>query len=325
MTDGRNHMPGEDGELLPFTPRDLSRAIEEDTLLSPADIAEVMRFDEALHRIETGEAVDLDPREDPALVGLLSAAGGMRSAMEDVTETHAFRSFQHRSRAALIHQLEVDARPDTIVTWRRGRLFTGLAAAAASIALFGFTLGGGNLTIDGIRGTDPVAPNLTVTSTQSEMQRLAQALDDIQQRTQLGQPVPAPLLHSVVENAAALASAIETNPARFDRTSVAAFAETAQASQSVLSGVTPESGAEGALTAAQRAARDGVVVATRYLDGTDATATPTATATGETTPTAAPTATVEATPTAEATPAPESTATEGSQSEGGSGEATPQP
>ncbi|MDO9445954.1 MAG: hypothetical protein Q7K37_11620, partial [Dehalococcoidia bacterium] len=206
-------------------------------------------------------------------------------------------SFHQRSRAALIHQLEVDARPETVIMWRRGRLLTGLGAAAASIALFGFTLGGGTLSID----ADPTTPNLTVARSESELTRLSQTISDIQQRTALGQTVPAPLLHSVVEDAASLASAIESNPARFERSDVVAFAQAVQASAVVLEAATPEEGAQGALTAAQRAARDGVVVASRFLD-----ADPAATATAEATPTATETATAtpEATPDASATPTP---------------------
>lgn len=300
-----------DGEPL-STPSHVSQ--DDDMLMTPADIAEVMRMDEALARLEAGGTLDLDRREDPALVALLDTAGGVRHALGDTTETQAFHSFHQRSRAALLHQLEVDARPETVIMWRRGRLLTGLGAAAASIALFGFTLGGGTLQID----ADPTTPNLTVARSESELTRLSQTLNDIQQRTALGQAVPAPLLHSVVENAASLATAIETNPTRFERSDVVAFAQAVQASAAVLDAVTPEDGAQGALTAAQRAARDGVVVASRFLDADptatatpEATATPTATATPEATPAAS------ATPDASATPSstPEPTATQAATSE----------
>ncbi|MDP2328422.1 MAG: hypothetical protein Q8M79_10110 [Dehalococcoidia bacterium] len=292
MTDGRGDMQHGDGEPLSMPPH---VSDDDDMLMTPADIAEVMRMDEALARLEAGGTLDLDRREDPALVALLDTAGGIRHALGDTTETQAFHSFHQRSRAALLHQLEVDARPETVIMWRRGRLLTGLGAAAASIALFGFTLGGGTLPID----ADPTTPNLTVARSESELTRLSQTINDIQQRTALGQTVPAPLLHSVVENAASLASAIESNPTRFERSDVVAFAQAVQASAVVLEAATPEEGAQGALTAAQRAARDGVVVATRFLD-----ADPTATATPEATetPAATATATPEATPAASATP-----------------------
>ncbi len=298
MTDERNGMHEDAGAAMPG-PAD-------DDLLTPADIAEVMRLDAALLCIEAGEDVDLDPREDPALVGMIATAADLRHAMEDATDTRAFQSFHQRSRAALIHQLELDRAPATIIRWRRGRLLTGLGAAAASIALFGFTLGGGTLPLGG--GTQEVGPNLTAMRSESELARLAQALDDIQLRASQGQSVPAPLLHSVVENAASMANAIESNPTRFDRNDVAAFAQTAQESAAILSSVTPEDGAEGALTAAQRAARDGVVVATRFLDGNETpTPEPTVTET-PTDPTATPTETpdpdVTGTPSDGATPIP---------------------
>ncbi|PKN80571.1 MAG: hypothetical protein CVU47_08940, partial [Chloroflexi bacterium HGW-Chloroflexi-9] len=160
MTDGQGDMQHGDGEPLSSMPH-VSQ--DDDMLMTPADIAEVMRMDEALARLEAGGTLDLDRREDPALVALLDTAGGVRHALGDATETQAFHSFHQRSRAALLHQLEVDARPETVIMWRRGRLLTGLGAAAASIALFGFTLGGGTLQID----TDPTTPNLTVARSES--------------------------------------------------------------------------------------------------------------------------------------------------------------
>lgn len=305
MTDMRGDMHQGDGDFLPVPPH----GADDDALITPADIAEVMRLDEALARLEAGETVDLDPREDPALVALLGTAAGVRDAFEDATETRAFRSFHHRSRAALLHALEHPEEepapaPVSIVTWRRGRLFTGLAAAAASVAIAAFSFGPSLLSTG-----NEAQPNLTAARSQAELFRLAQTLNDIQQRTRAGESVPAPLLHSVVENAATMATAIERDPTRFDRTAVAAFAQAAQASENVLSAVTPADGAEGALTAAQRAARDGVVVATRFLDGSEAAATPTATAEPAATATPAPSAEVTPTATpsdddAEATPAP---------------------
>lgn len=315
MTDGRGDMQQGDAEHS-ATPPHVS---QDDMLMTPADIAEVMRLDEALARLESGHTLDLDRREDPALVALLDTAGGVRHALGDATDTQAFHSFHQRSRAALLHQLEVDARPETVIMWRRGRLLTGLGAAAASIALFGFTLGGGTLSID----ADPAPSNLTAARSESELFRLSQTLNDIQQRTALGQSVPAPLLHSVVENAASMASAIESNPTRFERSDVVAFAQAVQASAAVLDTVTPETGAEGALTAAQRAARDGVVVATRFLEDEptatatpEATATPDASATPSATPdaSATPTATPDPSATPTATPPPTSTSPDGTVS-----------
>lgn len=307
MTDGRGDMQHGDGEPLPMPPH---VSDDDEMLMTPADIAEVMRMDEALARLEAGGTLDLDRREDPALVALLDTAGGVRHALGDTTETQAFHSFHQRSRAALLHQLEVDARPETVIMWRRGRLLTGLGAAAASIALFGFTLGGGTLSID----PDLTPSNLTAARSESELTRLSQTINDIQQRTALGQTVPAPLLHSVVENAASLATAIETNPTRFERSDVVAFAQAVQASAAVLDAVTPEDGAQGALTAAQRAARDGVVVATRFLDA-DPTATATPEATETPAATATPTATATATPEATPSPTPDASATPSSTPE----------
>lgn len=271
-----------------------------------AAYADALRLADALERADAGRTVDIDAREDPALAGLLATAQEIRGPIADATETQAFRSFHHRSRAAILHALEAPpvetqrtAGPATVTAFRSraSRLWFGLAgtAAAAAIGLSVFSSTGANQT---------PAENLTVASTTDELDRISVALATIQQHRERGETVPAPVLRDVVESSARMSNLIEQRPDVVSREAVTAYAQTVQAGAQVLQTATAGPGAEGALAAAQRAAKDGAVVATRFL-ATQPTATPAATSTA--TPTSTPTAT--ATPTSTSTPTVTPTAT----------------
>ena len=68
------------------------------------------------------------------------------------------------------------------------------------------------------------------------------------------------------EGTARVANIIEQNPERVSKETVASYIQTAQTSQTVLKSVTVDDDAQGALAVAQRATRDGVVVASRFLN-----------------------------------------------------------
>ena len=273
------------------------------------DTVDALRLAEVLERVESGRAPDLDPTEDPALAHLLVTAMRVRAEMGTISDDHAFNSFHTRSRAAILHSLEGSRR--VVPFYRRSRLLAPLAAAAAAaaIAIFSFapSLQGGEAPSNGAAAT-----NLTARSTTEELDRLATAIADIQERAQSAQPVPAPLLRAVSEGTARVANIIEQNPEQVSKEAVTTYIQAARNGQNVLQVVTVEQDAQGALAAAQRASRDGVVVAGRFLtnNGGTATATPTGTATATGTPTATgtatgtPTASPTATPTGSATPKP---------------------
>jgi hypothetical protein len=309
----------------------LDRALER--ALDPAEVTEIMRLDAALVALAAGRPADVDPAEDPELAALIAAADSVDATFAATTETRSFHSFHARSRAALLHQLEAE-RPISI--WERLRVPVAAAAGLTALAIGIGTLGGP--VMDSVRGGDnaPTAsvsvPNLTPLSTQDQLDRLAQAVEGIRERTLSGQTLSSAQLHSFTENAAQVANAIERQPDAVSPEAVRAYIERAQAAREALSTSQLEPGAEGAAAAAQRAAEDGIVVATRYLgegvtQGSDTpaqepseTATPTATPTpadaadededdaededtaAEATPTSTPTSTPTATPTA--TPAP---------------------
>ena len=280
----------------------LSGGIAEEQPRDAAALSDALRLADALERAEVGLAIDLDPTEDPALAGLVAIAHDMRGPIAQATDSQSFRSFHHRSRAAILYALEahtVEARRAPVVTAfrpRASRLWFTLAGTAAAAAIGLSVLGGPGA------GTAPGGENLTVASTTDELDRIAVALASIQQHSARGDNAPALLLRDVIEGSARMSNLIEQRPDVISREAVTAYQQAVQNGSQVLEGATAGPGAEGALAAAQRAAKDGAVVATRYL-ATKPTATPAATSTP------AATATATGTPSATSTPAPTATAT----------------
>ncbi|MFA7249343.1 MAG: hypothetical protein WC273_06870 [Dehalococcoidia bacterium] len=262
------------------------------------DTVDALRLADALERVEAGGSPGLDPTEDPALSHLLVTATRVRAELGAINDEHAFRSFHTRSRAAILHSLEHPASQErqaqVVPFYRRTRILAPFAAAAAAAAI-AFAAFGPGLLPDRGAPAGSMATDLTSRTTSEELDRLASAIADIQERAQSGQAVPAPLLRAVSEGSARVANIIEQSPERVSRETVTSYIQAAQTGQTVLRTVTVDQDAQGALAAAQRAARDGVVVAGRFLSSADAT--PTATATPATTPTVTPTATPTATPT----------------------------
>ncbi len=287
------------GEVTP-----LMGSLAEEQPADAAALADALRFADALELAEDSRDADIDPREDPALAGLLTMVSALRGPIAEATDGQSFRSFHHRSRAAILHSLEaerVPTVPANVSTFRvrASRLWYGLAGTAAAIGLLAL----GNPSPG--TGT-PGGENLTVASTTDELDRMAIALATIQQRSERGESVPAPLLREVVETSARMSNLIEQRPDVISRQAVTTYATAVAAGAQVLETATAGPGAEGALAAAQRAAKDGAVVATRFL-ATQPTATPTGTATA--TPTGTPTATPTGTPTSTPTGTPTSTPT----------------
>lgn len=308
--------------------------------LDPVEVAEIMRLDAALAELDHGRLPDIDPTEDPELHSLVTAARMVDHSFEATTTTRAFNSFHHRSRSALLHTLEAE-RP--IPFRERVRVFVAAAAGIAAVVLSVATLGGPVL--DGFRGdpdgreggTAPVAQitvaNLTHVQTQEQLDRLGLAVDGLRNRALSGQSLSSAQLHEFTENAARVADSIERQPDTVSPDAVRSYMERAQAAQDALNSGQLEPGAEDAAVAAQRAAEDGLVVASRYLGGeggADGSPLPGSTATAEATETPEPTETPEATPTATPTSSetpsetPTSSATPTSTGTA-SGTATPSP
>lgn len=286
------------GEVTPLT-----SGLAEEQPADAAALADALRFADALELAKAGLHVDIDPREDPALAGMLGMVSALRGPIAEATDGQSFRSFHHRSRAAILHSLEAERVPANVSTFRvrASRLWYGLAGTAAAAAIGLLALGNPSA------GTGtPGGENLTVASTTDELDRMAVALATIQQRSERGESVPAPLLREVVETSARMSNLIEQRPDVISRQAVTTYATAVAAGAQVLETATAGPGAEGALAAAQRAAKDGAVVATRFL-ATQPTATPTGTATA--TPTGTPTATPTGTPTATPTGTPTATPT----------------
>ena len=141
---------------------------------------------------------------------------------------------------------------------RRTRLLAPFAATAAAAAVLVGVFAPSTVSVGRTTGPETVA-NLTPEIASSDLERLAGAIADIQSHANSGQPVPAPLLRAVSEGTARVANIIEQSPERVSKETVASYIQTAQTGQTVLSSLTVDPNAQGALAAAQRAARDGVV------------------------------------------------------------------
>ncbi len=279
--------------------------------LDPVEVTEIMRLDEALDAFDAGHDVEFDAMEDPELTALFATARSIDNAFGATTETRSFNSFHQRSRAALLHQLEAE-RP--VPMRERVRVVVaaaaGLAAVALSITAFGAPALE-NLRDGSGSGASVTVANLTPITTQEQLSRLGRAVDGIQSSALSGQSLSSTQLRNFTENAAQVANVIEREPDSVDADAVRAYIERTQAAREALSTSQAEPGAEGAVAAAQRAAEDGIVVASRYLgEGvTQGSDTPTPTSTATTTPTATPTATPTTTPEASSTPTPTPTGT----------------
>lgn len=256
---------------------DPSEEPRDDAHVDDAELIDALRLAEALDRVEAGHDSGLDAMEDPELTGLLRAATLLRGELRGAGDGHAYRSFRTRSRAAVLHALEapvVEAVPANIIPFYRRLMFVrpfAAVAAAAAIALA--VIGGASWPARGGDGGNAnVATNLTSRSTADELDQLAATLADIKSRTRAGQSVPLPLLRALSEGTARFANLIEQMPEQVSTETVRTYIKAAQAGTTVLTTATVEHDAQGALAAAQRAARDGVVVATRYLDASPATA-----------------------------------------------------
>ena len=292
--------------------------------LDPGEVAEIMRLDQALAEVDLGRTPDLDPTEDPELFSLVAAARKVDASFEAVTTTRAFNSFHHRSRNAILHTLEAE-RP--VPLRERIRVVVAAAAGIAAVAISVATLGGPAL--DSLRG-DPAetgtpgaqvsVANLTHVQTQEQLDRLSAAVDGLRNRALSGQSLSSAQLHEFTENAARVADSIERQPDTVSPEAVRTYMERTQAAQEALSSGQFEPGAEDAAVAAQRAAEDGLVVASRYLGGeggadgdplpgSTATATASATLTETAEPTTTPTSTGTATATGTPTATPSGTAT----------------
>jgi len=306
------HMERETGSTASGLDRALERALD------PVEVTEIMRLDAALTAHEAGIDPALDAAEEAEIAALFGTARAIDVAFEATTETRSFQSFHSRSRAAVLHQLEAE-RP--VPMRERVRVLVaaaaGLAAVAISISAFGAPALD-SLRNDSGNGAKVTVANLTPITTQEQLDRLGLAVEGIRSSAFAGQTLSSAQLHSFTENAAQVANAIEREPDALSPDAVRAYIERAQAAREALSTSQAAPGAEGAVAAAQRAAEDGIIVASRYLgEGvTQGSDTP------PTTPTAPAAETPTATPTTTPTAMPEAPA-DGDEDEDGEPDVTP--
>ena len=293
--------------------------LTDDTIVGDSERREAMRLADVLDALDAGAPAPMSAVEDPELASLVQTATLFRDSMAATTETASYQSYRARSRAYILHTMEEQQRAAQqsqrsagLVPFVRRR-WAVLAPVAAAAAVASFTFFSSNAGAPTGEGSGPaIASNLTVASTDAELDRIRQAIELLSARAERGEPVDATLLRTITETSAAVANRIDVSPRLVSRDHVATYQKTLTAGTAVLTAVQPAAGSEDALAAAQRATQDGVVAAARYLGAeataTASTATPSSTATATPRPTqtgtVAPTATVPPT----ATAAPTSTA-----------------
>lgn len=250
---------------------------------------EAARLAEALSALDAGVEPDIDPREDPELSLLVGLSRAMRDDAAAVTNDHAFRSYRHRSRAFVLHTLESEgliegARPQpAVLSFRQRALSLAPIATAAAAAMFAIAVLVGGTGDGGDTGTGlvaatiapgseasagalgPAQPNQTALMAGEEISRIRAALDEVDASVTSGAVVSEAVLRQITASTTALANEIEANPTEIDSAMVAEYVLAADTSRAALSRVPIAPGAESALAAAQAAAEDGVVTATRYF------------------------------------------------------------
>ena len=99
----------------------------------------------------------------------------------------------------------------------------------------------------------------------ADLDRINELISTVASQVADGVPVEAELLRAITESTAAVADRIELQPDSVSRVQVIAYIQAAADGRSVLAAVRAEAETEDALSAARRAAQDGVVVASTYF------------------------------------------------------------
>ena len=119
--------------------------------------------------------------------------------------------------------------------------------------------------------TDPplpweqLPPLATPHSVEAELDRINELIGTVARQVADGAPVEAELLRAITESTAAVADRIEQQSDSVSRLHVIAYIQAAADGRSVLAAVRVDAEIEDALSAARRAAQDGVVVASTYF------------------------------------------------------------
>ena len=260
---------------------------------------EAERLFEALEAIDAGRDPGVDPRKDPQLDMLLFTATALEETWRSAAPAPAYAA---RSRSLILRSMEPGAErepaatPNIVPFYRRWSVLSPVAsaAAAAAVTLFAVTAFGTTNNVATpvqeplLASAEPVAPLEAlgepsrppfVSSTVpapiapevagdpvvAELLRIESTLKAIEARAAAGLPVGGPLLRGLTASTANLASSIETDPEGVTEQAVITYIQATASSRSLLESVQVSQDAEAALEAAQQAAQDGVVVASRYL------------------------------------------------------------
>ena len=112
---------------------------------------------------------------------------------------------------------------------------------------------------------EQLPPLATPHSVEAELDRINELIGTVARQVADGAPVEAELLRAITESTAAVADRIEQQSDSVSRLHVIAYIQAAADGRSVLAAVRADAEIEDALSAARRAAQDGVVVASTYF------------------------------------------------------------
>ena len=263
---------------------------------------EAERLFEALEVIDAGRDPGVDPRKDPQLDMLLFTATALEETWRSAAPAPAYAA---RSRSLILRSMEPGAErepaaiPNIVPFYRRWSVLSPVAsaAAAAAVTLFAVTAFGTTNNTNSVAtpvqepllasaepvaplealgepsrppfvsstAPAPIAPEVAGDPVVAELRRIESTLKAIEARAAAGLPVGGPLLRGLTTSTANLASSIETDPEGMTQQAVITYIQATASSRTVLESVQVSQDAEAALEAAQQAAQDGVVVASRYL------------------------------------------------------------
>ncbi len=255
------------------------------------------RLASAIESAERGHPLDRRDREDAELAPLVAAAALLRRTWNAVTPDPAYFS---RSRAAVLASMRPpQAAGEAPLSWierlRQSPFFAPVAsAAAAGLAAVFITLqlaGGGDATVspdpvsyavtvtidtqiipvaipnDSLTAelTGPPPPQVPLRTIENETVRLARAFEQVLELSRRGEPLDATLLRTITDSATFVTNQIENDPGSVDGVTVLNLTRPVSGGLNVLNTASAQLGAEGALTVAQLAAQETVLVAARWF------------------------------------------------------------
>ena len=113
--------------------------------------------------------------------------------------------------------------------------------------------------------TGPPPPQVPLRTIENESVRLARAFEQVLELSRRGEPLDATLLRTIADSAAFVTNQIENDPTSVNGVTVLNLTRPVSGGLNMLNNASAQLGAEGALTVAQLAAQETVLVAARWF------------------------------------------------------------